>query len=105
MERWRKPPQLEERRGRERGPVPPDCPKKKLVNAVQTEQGEGNAKPMKIGVLRVVNTVQGLASSCKPLNKELLYIDVTFNCKATRALVQALIDEFQKHCATRMPVH
>ncbi|XP_020101642.1 uncharacterized protein LOC109719402 [Ananas comosus] len=92
-----------ERRGRERGPVPPpkkltcyvcgenhwarDCPNKKKLNAVQTEQGEGSAEPTKMGALRLVNAVQGLASSSKPLNKELLYIDVTLNGRATRALV------------------
>ncbi|XP_020082254.1 uncharacterized protein LOC109705882 [Ananas comosus] len=59
-----------ERRGRER-----------------TEQGEANAEPTKIGALRLVNAVQGLASSSKPLNKELLYIDVTLNGRATRVLV------------------
>ncbi|XP_020080336.1 uncharacterized protein LOC109704005 [Ananas comosus] len=65
-----------DRKGRERGPVPPQ---KKLMCYVY--------EPTKRGTLRLVNAVQGLASSSKPLNKELPYIDVTFNGRATRALV------------------
>lgn len=60
--------------------------KGKQVAAVQAEKGKDKAELPRMGTLRLVNAVCGQPSNEKLCRRELMFIDMTLNGRATRAL-------------------
>lgn len=62
--------------------------KGKQVAAVQAEKGKGKDKMklLRMGTLRLINAVCGQSSNEKLYRRELVFIDMTLNGRATRAL-------------------
>lgn len=61
--------------------------KGKQVATIQAKEGEDVPDLPRIDVLRLVNTVRGQPRDDKLCRRELMFIDVTLNERATRALV------------------